>query len=84
MQALDFGYNNKKGALPMIQLRVLEILKEQNHSKYWLYKQMELSYQNFNRMVQNETTSIKFENIEKLCTILNCSISDLFEIKSDK
>lgn len=68
----------------MIQLRVLDILKEQNHSKYWLYKQMELSYQNFNRMVQNETTSIKFENIEKLCTILNCSISDLFEIKSDK
>lgn len=84
MQALDFGYNTQKGVLPMIQLRVLDILKEQNHSKYWLYKQMELSYQNFNRMVQNETTSIKFENIEKLCTILNCSISDLFEIKSDK
>lgn len=84
MQALDFGYNTQKEVLPMIQLRVLDILKEQNHSKYWLYKQMELSYQNFNRMVQNETTSIKFENIEKLCTILNCSISDLFEIKSDK
>ena len=38
----------------MVRLRVLDILKEQNHSKYWLYKQMELSYQNFNRMVQNE------------------------------
>ena len=37
----------------MVRLRVLDILKEQNHSKYWLYKQMELSYQNFNRMVQN-------------------------------
>ena len=45
----------------MVRLRVLDILKEQNHSKYWLYKQMELSYQNFNRMVQNETSSIKFE-----------------------
>ncbi len=51
------------------RLRVLDILKEQNHSKYWLYKQMELSYQNFNRMVQNETSSIKFENLEKLCSI---------------
>ncbi|WP_284473590.1 MULTISPECIES: helix-turn-helix domain-containing protein [Clostridia] len=30
---------------------------------------MELSYQNFNRMVQNETSSIKFENLEKLCSI---------------
>ena len=58
----------------MVRLRVLDILKEQNHSKYWLYKQMELSYQNFNRMVQNETSSIKFENLEKLCSILNCSI----------
>ena len=62
----------------MVRLRVLDILKEQNHSKYWLYKQMELSYQNFNRMVQNETSSIKFENLEKLCSILNCSIGDLF------
>ena len=67
----------------MVRLRVLGILKEQNHSKYWLYKQMELSYQNFNRMVQNETSSIKFENLEKLCSILNCSIGDLFEITNN-
>ena len=67
----------------MVRLRVLDILKEQNHSKYWLYKQMELSYQNFNRMVQNETSSIKYENLEKLCSILNCSIGDLFEITNN-
>lgn len=67
----------------MVRLRVLDILKEQNHSEYWLYKQMELSYQNFNRMVQNETSSIKFENLEKLCSILNCSIGDLFEITNN-
>ena len=67
----------------MVRLRVLDILKEQNHSKYWLYKQIELSYQNFNRMVQNETSSIKFENLEKLCSILNCSIGDLFEITNN-
>ena len=67
----------------MVRLRVLDILKEQNHSKYWLYKQMELSYQNFNRMVQNETSSIRFENLEKLCSILNCSIGDLFEITNN-
>ena len=67
----------------MVRLRVLDILKEQNHSKYWLYKQMELSYQNFNRMVQNETSSIKFENLEKLRSILNCSIGDLFEITNN-
>lgn len=63
----------------MVRLRVLDILAEQNRSKYWLYKQMELSYQNFNRMVQNETASIKFENLDKLSQILNCPIGDLFE-----
>ena len=67
----------------MVRLRILEILSEQNHTKYWLYKQMDLSYQNFNRMVQNETSSIRFENLDKLCKILNCSIGELFEVTKD-
>ncbi|RKI90505.1 XRE family transcriptional regulator [Parablautia intestinalis] len=64
----------------MIRLRILDILEEQNHTKYWLYKQMDLSYQNFNRIVNNETSSIRFDNLEKLSTILQCPIGDLFEI----
>ena len=67
----------------MVKLRILDILKEQNHTKYWLYKQMDLSYQNFNRMVTNETTSIRFDNLDKLCKILDCPIGDLFEIMED-
>ena len=50
----------------MVRLRVLEILEEQNHTKYWLYKQMNLSYQNFNRMITNQTSSIRFENLDLL------------------
>ena len=64
----------------MIKLNVLEILKEQDHSKYWLYTKMNMSYQNFSRMVNNETTAIHFDNIEKLCNILECTPSDLFRI----
>ncbi len=64
----------------MIRLRILEILEEQNHTKYWLYKQMDLSYQNFNRIVNNETSSIRFDNLEKISTILQCPIGDLFEV----
>ena len=67
----------------MVLLRILDILNEQNHTKYWLYKQMDLSYQNFNRMVQNETSSIRFENLDRLCKILNCSIGELFEVTED-
>jgi len=63
----------------MVRLRVLEILQEQNHTKYWLFKQMNLSYQNFNRMVTNQTASIRYENLDTLSTILNCPVGDLFE-----
>ena len=64
----------------MVRLRILEILEEQGHTKYWLYKQMDLSYQNFNKIVTNQTSSIRFENLEKLCKILGCSIGELFEM----
>lgn len=62
----------------MLRLNILEILEQQGHTKYWLYTRMNMSYQNFNRMVNNEATSIHFENIEKLCHILNCTPNDLF------
>lgn len=67
----------------MLRLRILDILDEKNLSKYWLYKRMELSYQNFNRMVNNETSSIRFDNLEKLSSLLGCSIDDLFEKMDD-
>lgn len=62
----------------MVKLRVLEILEERNLSKYWLYKRMDMSYQNFNRMVIGETYSIRFETLEKLSNVLNCPIGELF------
>ncbi len=63
----------------MLRLRVLDILQEQNHSKYWLYKQMDMSYQNFNRIVNNETTSIRFDILERISDIMDCPVGDLFE-----
>ena len=67
----------------MVKLRILEILESQNHTKYWLFKQLDLSYQNFNRMVNNETSSIRFENLDKLSTIPNCPVGALFDKVED-
>lgn len=67
----------------MIRLRVLELLEEQNHTKYWLHNQMDLSYKNLSNLINNETISIRFENIERLCKVLNCTPNDLFEITDD-
>ncbi|HIZ11195.1 MAG TPA: helix-turn-helix transcriptional regulator [Candidatus Eubacterium faecavium] len=67
----------------MIKLNVLELLRKNNKTKYWLYKQLGMSYQNFNKMVNNETKSIRYENIETMCRLFNCTPNDLFEISDD-
>ncbi len=67
----------------MIKLRVLELLEKNGKTKYWLYNQLGMSYQNFNRMVNNQTKSIRYENIETLCLLLNCTPNELFEITEE-
>ena len=67
----------------MIKLRVLELLEKNGKTKYWLYKQLGMSYQNFNRMVNNQTKSIRYENIETLCLLLNCTPNELFVISEE-
>lgn len=67
----------------MIKLDVLRLLEEQGKTKYWLYKQLGMSYQNFSKMVNNQTKSIRYENIETICLLLNCTPNDLFVITDD-
>ena len=64
----------------MIKLNVLELLEKHGKTKYWLYKQLGMSYQNFNRMVNNQTKSIQYENIEAMCLLLGCTPNDLLLI----
>lgn len=64
----------------MIKLKAVELLEKNGKTKYWLYKQMGMSYQNFSKMINNQTKSIRYENIEALCDIFNCTPNDLFEI----
>lgn len=69
----------------MYKLNVINILKQQNKSKYWLFNQLNnikpISYTNFNNLVSNKTQSIKYSTLTNLCNILNCQPNDLF--KSD-
>ena len=53
----------------MIKLKVKELLEQNGKTKYWLYKQLGMSYQNFNKMINNETKSIRYENIETICLL---------------
>lgn len=62
----------------MVKLNVIALLEERHKTKYWLYKQLGMSYQNFNNMITNRTKSIKYEMIDALCQILECTPNELF------
>ncbi len=64
----------------MVTLRVLELLEQRGKTKYWLYKQLGMSYQNFSNMINNRTKSIRYENIETICRLLDCTPNELFLI----
>ena len=67
----------------MIKLDVLNLLEKKGKTKYWLYKQLGMSYQNFSRMINNETKSIQYENIDALCQIFNCTPNELFKMTDE-
>ena len=64
----------------MVQLRIEEILQEQGKSKYWLNQKMgNMCYRNFNNIINNNTTSIRFETLDRLSKALNVPVGDLFQ-----
>ena len=67
----------------MIKLDVLNLLEKNGKTKYWLYKQLCMSYQNFSRMINNETKSIQYENIDAICQIFNCTPNELFKMTDE-
>ena len=43
----------------MVRFRIAELLTQAGKTKYWLYRQLGMSYQSFMRLYRNETRSIK-------------------------
>lgn len=68
----------------MIQIRVNELLKKQKKTKYWFVKNMEGCYQSLSRMMNNETNSIRFDTLEKMCDLFDCEIGEIIVRKKGK
>lgn len=62
----------------MLSLKINEILKQQGKTPYWLGKQTGISQNNIGKICNGETSTIRFDTLEKICKALNCSINDLF------
>lgn len=63
----------------MVRLNVQALLDKKGKTRYWLYKQLGMSYQNFKNMIDNKTQSIRYDRIETLCLLLDCTPNELFE-----
>ena len=68
----------------MLKINVEHLLKEKGKTKYWLWKQTDLTYTNFDNLIKNRTKSIRYTNLEKLCKALECTPNDIFiEVEDD-
>lgn len=68
----------------MIKLAIVELLKKNNHSKYWLCQKMNITSRNLNRIIYGDTTSISFKYIEEFCLYLNCTPGELIVLEKEK
>ena len=68
----------------MVRLNVQALLDKKGKTRYWLYKQLGMSYQNFKNMIDNKTQSIRYDRIETLWLLLDCTPNELFEFDLDR
>ena len=62
----------------MLRLIFNEILQKQGKTPYWLGKQTGIAPNNISKICSGETSTIRFDTLEKVCKALNCSINELF------
>jgi len=65
----------------MVYLNLEKLLKEKGKSKYWLVQELGSNYTVVNKMIANDTSSMRFDTMEKLCKLLDCTPNDLFILK---
>lgn len=68
----------------MLKLKLREILNEQHKSGYWLSKESGVSTNAINKMCNQETNTIRFDTLEKICIALHCTPDQLFESTDSK
>jgi putative transcriptional regulator len=65
----------------MITIDIDNILKQQHRTRYWLAKETNITYRNIVRLANNETDAIKFNNLEKICLVVNCTPNDILKFE---
>ena len=65
----------------MLRITIDKVLADRNKTIYWLANKTELNYTGLLRLCKNQTSKISFDYIEKICIALECTPSDIIEVK---
>ena len=60
-----------------MQTKIMELLDKKGKTRYWLAKEIGIKQQSLNKIASNETVSIRFDILEKICTTLECTPNDV-------
>lgn len=63
----------------MIKVRLQELLDRDERSLNWVATKTNLSYSSLHKLINNKTTSISFDVLDKLCELFNCKVEDIIE-----
>ena len=68
----------------MIYMNIQKLLDKKGKTRYWLSRQTGISHQNLTKMARGKARGVRFETIEILCQVLECTPNDLFTIDFDQ
>ena len=67
-----------------IKLRIHKLLAEKRLTNYRFIAMTGLGYKNASRILDNETESLRFSTIARICSALDCTPGDLFEVHEEE
>lgn len=66
--------------MPMIRIRIDELLKQQERSFYWLAKATGVSHTTLWRLKKDKAQGITFNTLERICKALKCQPGDVLTV----
>lgn len=60
-----------------MRINIDNMLNSRNKTRYWLAKEIGFSYQSLMKLCNGQMISIKFEVLEEICKLLDCTPNDI-------
>lgn len=67
----------------MIIIRLNELIQKEERPVKWVSNKTGIAYSTIIKLNNNETSSISFDVIDKLCKLFKCEVQELIEFKDD-